>query len=96
MTAGSTSYMRERFVEDLLRMSIPQSTVAVWHRLNVLCWCTSEACKYNISAIAMATTSSSSATLGIERFTSAFARKVYEQMVALIQSKSLELYCQNF
>jgi len=37
-------------------------------------------------------TSSSSATLGIERFTSAFARKVYEQMVALIQS--LELYCQ--
>jgi len=31
-------------------------------------------------------TSCSSAILGIERFTSAFARKVYEQMVALIQS----------
>jgi len=42
-----------------------------------------------------AMTSSSSATLGIERFTSAFARNVYEQMVALIQSRSLELYCQS-
>jgi len=36
------------------------------------------------------------ATLSIERFTSAFARKVYEQMMALIQSRSLELHCQNF
>jgi len=41
-------------------------------------------------------TSISSAILGTERFTSAFARKVYEQMVALIQSRSLELYYQNF
>jgi len=38
-----------------------------------------------------AMTSCSSAVLGIERFTSAFARKVYEQMMALIQSRSLEL-----
>jgi len=44
MTTGSTSYMRESFVEDLLRMSVPQSKVAVQLRLNVLCWCTSEAC----------------------------------------------------
>jgi len=36
-------------------------------------------------------TSCTSAILGIERFTSAFAGKVYEQMVALIQSRSLEL-----
>jgi len=93
MTTGSTSYIRESFVEDLLRMSMPQSKVAVRLRLNVLCWCTSEACKYSISAIVMADamTSCSSATLGIERFTGAFARKVYEQMVALIQSRSLEL-----
>jgi len=99
MTTGSTSYIRDSFVEDLLRMSVPQSKVAVRLLLNVLCWCISEACKYSIrSAIVMAAamTSSSSATLGIERFTSAFARKVYEQMVALIQSRSLELYCQNF
>jgi len=91
MTTGSTSYIRESFVEDLLRMSVPQSKVAVRLRLNVLCWCTSEACKYSINAIVMAAamTSSSSATLGIERFTSAFARKVYEHMVALIQSRSL-------
>jgi len=32
----------------------------------------------------------------IERFTSAFAGKVYEQMVALIQIRSLELHYQNF
>ena len=98
MTTGSTSYIRESFVEDLLRMSVPQSKVAVRLQLNVLCWCTSEACKYCISAIVVAATmtSSSSATLGIERFTSAFERKIYDQMVALIQSRSLELYCQNF
>jgi len=46
--------------------------------------------------MAAAMTSSSSATLGIERFASAFAGKVNEQMAALIQSRSLELYCQNF
>jgi len=38
----------------------------------------------------------SSATLGIKMLTSAFARKVYAQMVALIQSRSLQLYCENF
>ena len=46
--------------------------------------------------MAPAMTSSSSATLGIERFTSSFARKVYEQMMPLIQSRSLELYRQTF
>ena len=78
---GSTSYMREIFVEDLLRMSVPQSKVAVRLRLNVLCWCTAEACKYSITraiVMAAAMTSCSSAILGIERFTSAFARKIYE------------------
>jgi len=50
------------------------------------------------SAVVMAAamTSCSSAVLGIERFTSAYARQVYEQMMALIQSRSLELHCQNF
>jgi len=38
----------------------------------------------------------SSAILGMERFTSAFAKKVYEQMVALIQSRRLELHYQTF
>jgi len=77
---------------------MPQSKVAVGLWLNVLRWCRSVACKYSMSAIVMAAamTSCSSATFGIERFTSAFARKVYEQMVALIQIRSLELYCQNF
>jgi len=32
----------------------------------------------------------------IERFARAFAGKVYEQMVALIQSRSLKLHYQNF
>jgi len=41
--------MRESFVEDLRRMSIPQSKVAVRLRMNVLCWCRSEACRYSIS-----------------------------------------------
>jgi len=45
--------------------------------------------------MAAAMTYCSSAILGIERFTGAFARKVYEQMVALIQSRSLELYYQT-
>jgi len=55
-------------------MSVPQSKVTVQLWLNVLCWCTSEACKYSISAIVMAAamTSCSSAILSIERFTSAF------------------------
>jgi len=90
--------MRERFVENLLRMSIPQSKVAAQLRLNVLCWCTSATWKYTISeiVIAAAMASCSSAILGIESFTSAFARKVYEQMVAMIQSRSLELQYQNF
>jgi len=98
MTTWSTSYMRESFVEDLLWMSMPQSKVAVWLRLNVLCWCTSEACKCSISEIVLAAamTSCSSATLGIDIFTNAFARQVYEQMVALIQSRSLGLHYQNF
>ena len=46
--------------------------------------------------MAAAMTSCSSAALGTERFTSAFARKIYEQMMALIQSRSLELHYQNF
>jgi len=72
MITGSIFSMRESVVEGLLRMSVP---------LNVLCWYTSEECKYSItSAIVMAAamTSCSSAMLGIERFTSAFARKIYE------------------
>jgi len=91
--------MRKSFAEELLRESVPQSKVTVRLRLNVLCCCTSEACKYSItSAIVMAAamTSCSSAVMGIERFTSALARKVYEQMVALIQSRCLELHYENF
>ena len=66
MTTDSTSYTRERFVEGLLRKSVPQTKVAAWLRLNVLCWCTLAACKYSIrSAIVMAAamTSCSSAIL---------------------------------
>jgi len=62
-------------------MSVPQSKVAARLRLNLLCWCTSEACKYSISSaivMSVAMTSCSSAILGIERFTNAFARKIYE------------------
>jgi len=90
--------MCESFIEGLLRKAVPQSKVAARLRLNVLCWCISEACKYSItSAVVMAAamTSCSSTTLGIERLTSAYARQVYEQM-ALIQSRSLELHYQNF
>ena len=59
---------------------MPQSKVAVQLRLNMLCWFTSEACKYSISAnvVAAAMASCSSAMFGIERFTSAFARRIYE------------------
>jgi len=46
--------------------------------------------------MAAAMISCSSAILGVERFTRTFASNVYEQMVALIQSKNLELYFQNF
>jgi len=87
--------MRERFVEDLLRKSVPQSKVASRLRLSVLCWCTSEAYKYSIrSAIVMtaAMTSCSSAILGIERFTSALERMVDEQMVASIRLRAW-LHC---
>ena len=47
--------------------------------------------------MAVAMTSCSSAILGIERFTSAYARQVYEQlqMMAMIQSRSLKLHYQN-
>ena len=68
MTTDSISYTRESFVEDLLRMSVPQSKITVQLRLNVLCWCTSEACKYSICVVvtAAAMTSCSSGILGIE------------------------------
>jgi len=46
--------------------------------------------------MAAAMTSCSSEILGVERFTSAFARKAYEQVVALIQSRCLELHYQSF
>ena len=46
--------------------------------------------------MAAATTSCSSAILSIEEFTSADARKVYEQMTVLIQSRSLKLHYQTF
>jgi len=72
-----------------------QSKVDVLFRLNVMCWCTSEVCKHSICAIVMAA-AIIYAILGSERFTGAFARKVYEQMVALIQCRSVELYYQNF
>jgi len=51
----------------------------------------SATCKYTISAVVMAAAvaSCSSAILGTESFTSFFAKKVYEQMVALIQGRSL-------
>jgi len=91
--------MRESFVEGVLQKSLPQSKVAVRFQLNVLCWCASEACKYSMTnavLMAAAMTSCTSAILGIERFSSNFAGKVYEQMVALIQSRSLKLYYQNF
>ena len=56
MKTESTSYMRDSFVEGLLRWkSLPHSKVSARLRLDVLCWCTSEATKYSIrSAIVMA------------------------------------------
>jgi len=55
--------MRETFVESLLRKSVLQSKVAARFRLNVLCWCTFEACKYSIrSAIIMAAAMTSCST----------------------------------
>jgi len=55
MTMGYTSYMRESFVEGLLRRkTLPQSKISAGLRLNVLCWCIFEACKYCIrSAVVM-------------------------------------------
>ena len=87
--------MSESFVEGLLRKAVPQSKVAARLRLNVLCWCTSEACKYSITSaveMAAAMTFCSSSMLGIERLTSTYAKQVYEQTMALIQSRSLELH----
>jgi len=78
-------------------MSVPQSKVAVKLRLNVLCWCTSEACKYSISAIVMAAamTTCSRAVMGSERFTVAFVRKIYEHWSKVkIQTRSFKLYYQ--
>ena len=51
---------------------------------------TSQACKYSItSAVVMAAAvTCSSAIVGNERFTSAYARQVYEQMMAYIQSRN--------
>jgi len=46
---GSTSYMRECFVEGLLRKSCLRA-VGARLRLNMLCWCTSEARKYSITS----------------------------------------------
>jgi len=61
--ASIYGYMRQSFVEGLLRKSVPQSTVAARLRLNELCMCTSEACKYSIrSAIAMAAAMASCST----------------------------------
>jgi len=44
MTMRSAFDMLQRFVEGLLRKSLPQSKVAARLRLNVLCCCTSEEC----------------------------------------------------
>jgi len=91
--------MCESFEEGLLGSQCLTANSLLGFGWNVVCWCSSEACKYSItSAIVMvaAMISCSTAILGIERFTSAFTRKVYEQMVALIQSRSLELRYQNF
>jgi len=44
--------MLESFVEDLLDFgSQCLSKVAARLRLNVLCWCTSEECKYSIRSV---------------------------------------------
>ena len=55
MTTGSTSFLRESFVEGLLQKSVPQSKVAVLFRLNVLCWCTSEECEHSITSTIVTT-----------------------------------------
>jgi len=58
--------MRKSFVEGLRWKSVPQSKVTAQFRLNVLCWCSSEACKYSISSssvMAAAMTSCSTVTL---------------------------------
>jgi len=40
-----------KFIEGLLRKSVPQSKVAARLLLNVLCWCTSEACKCSVRSV---------------------------------------------
>jgi len=68
-----------------------------------VCWCTSEACKYKNAIIVAATMASDNCNIGcksipqilhlnIKIFSGAFACKFYEQMVAFIQNRSLELY----
>jgi len=54
MTTGSTSYMRESFVEGLRWKSVLQSKVATRLRLSMRCCCTSEPYEYSISAIVVA------------------------------------------
>jgi len=50
----------------ILRKSVPQSKVAARPRLNVLCWCTSEACKCSItSAVVMAVAMTSCSLRGL-------------------------------
>jgi len=97
-------YMHASFV-DLLQESVSQSKVAARLRLNV-CWCISEACKYkkrnhnnghddsllNCSCSWLEKSYCSSCTYSIEIFTNAFARTFYEQMVAFIQSRNLDIY----
>jgi len=86
--------MHASFVEDLLEKSVSEVKVATWLRLNV-CWCTSEACKYKKRNHDSGHDDSLlKCTVGCEPhtfctyciFTSAIARKIYEQMVASIQS----------
>jgi len=58
------SFMRKSFVEGLLQKLVPQSKVSARLRLNVLCWCTSEACKYSIrSAVVMVASITSCSTV---------------------------------
>ena len=98
MTTGSTSSIRESFAEDLLRKSMSVSKVAAQLRLDMRCWCTSEAYKYSISAIVMAAamTSCSSPILGIGRFTSAFAGNVYDlHFSSIIQHSCMENKCSS-
>jgi len=84
MKTGSTSYMRESFVEGpLRRKSLPQSRVFARLRLNVLCWCTSEACKYSIrSTIVMSAAMTSCST----------AIVAAKSMLQIVRLKHWEVY----